>query len=200
MIIYAAENPEGSALSQEPYFKGSTSLVEACKNRDMGIIDLLLKYSARDDDCKALAIVIENQDEVIASKLLALKAHKDAEFDINKKGISDFHQGGIKGLAAVGSLAYSSIFPSTSVMINWHQNQLAYIKDQWLIDASVRLNPKLKLSPKYQLSAIHAITRLDLSSNDLSEIPQIVMQMQSLRTLCLAQNKIEALPPPLPKR
>ena len=35
---------------------------------------------------------------------MALKAHKDAEYDINKKGISD--QAGIKGLAAVGSLAY----------------------------------------------------------------------------------------------
>ena len=33
-------------------FKGSTCLVEACLNRDMGMIDLLLKYGARDDDCK----------------------------------------------------------------------------------------------------------------------------------------------------
>ena len=73
-------------------------------------------------------IVIENQDEVIASKLLALKANKDSEFGINKKGIGD--NAGMKGLAAVGSLAYASIFPTTSVMINWHQNQLAYIKVQ----------------------------------------------------------------------
>ena len=73
-----------------------------------------------------LLIVIENQDEVIASKLLALKANKDSEFGINKKGIGD--NAGMKGLAAVGSLAYASIFPTTSVMINWHQNQLAYIK------------------------------------------------------------------------
>ena len=106
----------------------------------------------------------------------------------------------MKGLAAVGSLAYSSIFPTTSVMINWHQNQLAYVKDQWLIDAAVRLNPKLKLSPKYQLGAVHAITRLDLSSNDLSEVPDVIFQMQSLKILCLAQNKIEALPPPQLKR
>ena len=34
------------------FFKGSTCLVEACLNRDMGMIDLLLKYGARDDDCK----------------------------------------------------------------------------------------------------------------------------------------------------
>lgn len=36
------------------FFKGSTCLVEACMNRDMGMIDLLLKYGARDDDCKVI--------------------------------------------------------------------------------------------------------------------------------------------------
>ena len=55
------------------------------------------------------------------------------------------------GFASVGSLAYSSIFPSTSVMVNWHQQGcLTHLKDQWLIDAAVRLNPKLRLSPKCQ--------------------------------------------------
>ncbi len=213
LIIYAAESPEGSTGSStasvldeasqqqsQQYFRGSTCLVEACRNRDMAIIDLLLKYSARDDDCKALAIAIDANDEIVASKLLALKAHKDPEFDLNKKGISDFHQAGMKGFAAVGTLAYSSIFPTTSVMINWHQNQLAYVKESWLVDASVRLNPKLKLSPKYQASALHAITRLDLSSNDISDIPSAVMSMQSLRMLCLSQNKLESLPLPQTRR
>ena len=39
------------------FFKGSTCLVEACMNRDMGMIDLLLKYGARDDDCKVIHYV-----------------------------------------------------------------------------------------------------------------------------------------------
>ena len=39
------------------FFKGSTCLVEACMNRDMGMIDLLLKYGARDDDCKVIHCV-----------------------------------------------------------------------------------------------------------------------------------------------
>ena len=30
--------------------------MEACLNRDMGMIDLLLKYGARDDDCKVRII------------------------------------------------------------------------------------------------------------------------------------------------
>ena len=86
----------------------------------------ILRFRIREKHVMNSLIVIENQDEVIASKLLALKANKDSEFGINKKGIGD--NAGMKGLAAVGSLAYASIFPTTSVMINWHQNQLAYIK------------------------------------------------------------------------
>ena len=160
----------------------STSLMEACKNRDMGMIDLLLKYGAKDDDCKALAAV--SGDELIMSKLLALKANQDPENGINRAGVSELNQGGFV-LASV----------SSSVMINWHQQGcLTQIKDQWLIDAAVRLNPKLRLSPKSQQIAVHAITRLDVSNNDLTVIPSVVFQMQSLKFLCLSQNKLEVLP------
>ncbi len=62
------------------------------------------------------------------------------------------------------------------------------------MDAAVRLNPKLKLSPKFQFSAVHAVTRLDLSNNELTEVPGCVWTMQSLKFLSLAQNKIESLP------
>ena len=75
---------------------------------------------------------------------------QDPETGVNKDGINEWLSGlgGGGGLgAAVGSLAYSSAtFPSTSVMINWHQQgqYLTYIKEQWLVDAAVRLNPKLR--------------------------------------------------------
>ena len=59
------------------FFRGSTCLVEACKNRDMGMIDLLLKYSARDEECKALGVAATSgPDELVMSKLLALKANQ----------------------------------------------------------------------------------------------------------------------------
>ena len=47
--------------------------MEACRNRDLGMLDLLLKSHARDDECKALFIAAHAKDEVIVSKLLALK-------------------------------------------------------------------------------------------------------------------------------
>jgi Leucine-rich repeat (LRR) protein len=62
-----------------------------------------------------------------------------------------------------------------------------------LIDAAVRLNPKLRLSPRCQQSALHAITWLDLSNNDLSEVPAAIFQMQSLKILVLSQNKLVSL-------
>lgn len=51
----------------------STALVEACKNRDVMMVDLLLKHGARDDDCKALAIAVQNKDETLTAKLLSTK-------------------------------------------------------------------------------------------------------------------------------
>jgi hypothetical protein len=126
LVIYATENSTAAQeFDEQFYFKGSTCLVEACRIRDLGMIDLLLKYGARDDDCKAL--MVAGGESVIVSKLLALKANQDLENGINKKGISEFNRVfASKGFAKVGSLAYnSSIFPTTSVMINWH-NQVSY--------------------------------------------------------------------------
>lgn len=51
-------------------------MVEACRNRDLGMLDLLLKSHARDDECKALFIAAHARDEVIVSKLLALKVRQ----------------------------------------------------------------------------------------------------------------------------
>ena len=41
---------------------------------------------------------------------------------------------------------------------------------------------------------MHAVTRLDVSNNQLTELPSCVWTMQSLKFLSAAQNKIEFLP------
>jgi ankyrin repeat protein len=51
----------------------STALVEACRNRDIGMADLLLRHSARDDDCKALQVAACNRDDILIAKLLSIK-------------------------------------------------------------------------------------------------------------------------------
>ncbi|XP_071041167.1 leucine-rich repeat serine/threonine-protein kinase 1 isoform X3 [Parasteatoda tepidariorum] len=171
----------------------STALVEACKNRDVNMVDCLVRYGARDDQCKALKVATANKDEHIASKLLTLKAYQDPEFKINKKALEivpSTHLGGL-----LGSVTFSSMFPTTPVMINWHgQKCLHYIKEEWLLNASMAHNVKLKLTARNQSSALMAITRLDISNNQLTELPLCIFQMASLRHFNAANNKIFKLP------
>jgi ankyrin repeat protein len=61
-------DPEDSGSSSV-----STALVEACRNRDIGMADLLLRHSARDDDCKALRIAARHKDAILTAKLLSIK-------------------------------------------------------------------------------------------------------------------------------
>ena len=92
-------------------------------------------------------------------------------------------------------MTFSSIFPTTPVMINWHSVKgLTKVRKQWLFDASVAHNIKLKLNIQNQLTAIIAITRLDLSNNQLKDLPFCLFQMPSLVILNLSQNYLETLP------
>ena len=87
------------------------------------------------------------------------------------------------------------MFPTTPVMINWHSLKgLSQVRKQWLIDASVAHNIKLKLNIQNQVTAITAITRLDLSNNGLKQVPFCLFQMPSLVVLNLSQNNLQTLP------
>ena len=175
--------------------RSSTCLQEAARNRDMGMIDLLLKYGARDDQNLALSTSAQTDDYLVMSKLLALKAHQDQESRVNKNALAEMHMGrSMKGRSSVSSLTYNSMCPSIPVMVNWHQTgALTVVKEQWLIDCSVKLNQKLRLSPKYQPLALHAITRLDLSNNEIFSLPDVLWSLLSLKFLSLAGNKLESL-------
>src|SRR6185437_12928939 len=81
------------------------------------------------------------------------------------------------------------------VMINWHSLKgLKHLRKQWLIDASVAHNIKLKLNLQNQVTAITAITRLDLSNNELKQLPFCLFQMPSVVIMNLSQNNLETLP------
>ncbi|XP_044740580.1 leucine-rich repeat serine/threonine-protein kinase 1 isoform X2 [Chrysoperla carnea] len=177
----------------------STALVEASKNRDLPMIDLLLKYGSRDDDCKALCIAAKNRDSTLTARLLSIKAHPDPEYKINKKVMTEnvvATTSKFSMFSQLTSLTYSSIFPNVPAMINWHNQKchLSQIRPEWLIDAALHVNPKLKQNPRCHDIGLYAITRLDISNNSLTTLPLVVFQLCSLRYLNCAQNKIEKLP------
>ncbi|XP_064473089.1 leucine-rich repeat serine/threonine-protein kinase 1-like isoform X2 [Ornithodoros turicata] len=165
----------------------STALVEACSNRDGPMVDLLLRHGARDDDCRGLQVALASGDnDRLISKLLALKAHKDPEYKINKTALESLS----------GPLFAAKLLPNTPVMVNWHgQHCLTKLSEQWLIDASMVHNIKLKLSTQVRLPALGAVTRLDVSSNELEELPECIFQcLPSLHVLSASQNKLASLP------
>lgn len=98
------------------------------------------------------------------------------------------------------NLTYSTLFPNTPTMINWHNQRchLTYIRTQWIVDAALHLNPKLKQNPRSFDIVLYSITRLDVSNNSLTSLPLTVFQLHSLRYLNVAQNKIDKLPIPVP--
>lgn len=51
----------------------TTALVIACENRDVSMVELLLKNEARDDEAKALSVAIRNGDDILITKLLSIK-------------------------------------------------------------------------------------------------------------------------------
>ncbi|KAE8744037.1 hypothetical protein FOCC_FOCC009321 [Frankliniella occidentalis] len=190
----------GTGGAGAPGGGGSTALVEACRNRDIGMVDLMLRFGARDDECRALRVAAglgSGKEDILLAKLLSIKAHVDPEYKINKKAMSENVPAAAQ-FAGLASLTYSSMFPNTPAMINWHGLRcgLSQVRTQWLVDAALHVNPKLKLNPRHQDIALYAITRLDLSNNALEWVPPAVLQLQSLRCLNLAQNKLERLPEP----
>ncbi|KYM96488.1 Leucine-rich repeat serine/threonine-protein kinase 1 [Cyphomyrmex costatus] len=184
-IPYDQNDPDGSY---------SSVLTIACQNRDVKIADLLLKHGAVDNECKALKIAAQNRDEALTAKLLSIKAHPDSEYKINKKAMTECTQSShFSALSSFGHVTYSTLFPKTPTMINWHDQQchLSQIRLQWLIDAVLHVNKKL--SSKNNDLVLYAITRIDISLNSITSIPSTMFYLQSLRYLNMAQNKIDTL-------
>ncbi|XP_066583862.1 leucine-rich repeat serine/threonine-protein kinase 1 [Prorops nasuta] len=171
----------------------STVLTIACQNRDIKIADLLLKYGAIDNDCEALKIAAQSRDETLTAKLLSIKANPDSEYKINKKAMTDSTQSHFSALSSFGNVTYSTLFPNTPTMINWHNQQcrLSQIRTQWLIDAVLHVNKKL--NAKNNDLILYAITRIDISHNSITSLPSVIFYLQSLRYLNMAQNKIDTL-------
>lgn len=64
----------------------------------------------------------------------------------------------------------------------------------WLLNAVQHCNPKLRINSQLRFVALGAITRIDISHNALVQLPSELFTLCSLRTLNVAQNRLERLP------
>ena len=170
----------------------STPLMEACMNEDSQMVDLLLKFEAVDEGSQVLQRAIESLHEDLAGVFLKHRSHCDLENTINRLALVDlFGRSSPKRLDSGNT--YKSIWPSSAVGVNWHELRLPYVAKSWLEEACYMKNgyPAHNVSSELCLAAI---TRIDLSNNNLTQLPCEIFLLPSLHYLNASHNLIKWIP------
>jgi len=83
-----------------------------------------------------------------------------------------------------------------SISISWHKKGLQFIKEDWLINASLNLNsPEVHSKLRHDVGlTLKLFTCIDLSNNSLEALPLVLFQMPSLKTLNLSENSLKSIP------
>ncbi|KAL9897903.1 leucine-rich repeat kinase isoform 1-T1 [Glossina fuscipes fuscipes] len=197
IVAKPVEDQNDPKCTEEIYGISNVPIAEACKQKSLAMVELLLKYGARDDNGSALSVAIVSEDEAILNRLLAKRVHPDSDYKINKKGLPTPVEVNVF-LPSANNISYSTMFPNTATIIDWHNNtnvQLPFVRVNWLVNGVLQLNPKLQGHPKMTAVALTAITRIDFSHNQLTNLPVEIFGLISLKYLNIAQNKITQLPP-----
>ncbi|XP_062127004.1 LOW QUALITY PROTEIN: leucine-rich repeat serine/threonine-protein kinase 1 [Drosophila sulfurigaster albostrigata] len=202
IVAKPVEDHNDPKCSEEIYGLSNVPIAEACKQRSLAMLDLLLKFGARDDNGTAISVAIASEDEALLSRLLARRVHPDSDYKINKKGLPTPLEVNVF-LPSASNISYSAMFPNVPTIIDWHSLsmnvQLPFVRCEWLVSGVLQLNPKLTSHPRLNEVALTAITRIDFSHNVLTSIPPELFNLVSLKYLNVAQNKITELPAPLAK-
>lgn len=174
---------DGEQSAEEGRCVGSGALVEATRADAPAIINFLFEKGAVDTDNKALRLAAQHKNEKLMRLFVTRLVYPDAEYKINKKNID------VGQLQLGQSLLPSSICPSRAAQLNWQGAKLETVLADWFVAASLVVNPRLKTTRL----ALAAVTRVDLSDNMLSILPSALLQMPSLRSLNLSENRIKRI-------
>ncbi|XP_071107767.1 leucine-rich repeat serine/threonine-protein kinase 1-like [Haliotis cracherodii] len=165
---------------------------------DPEVFELLLRHGAEDTDNISMKRAQETNNKEIIQLLLQHKTSKDHIHTINKTEMklayAEAHSS-FKSYPDRTSLPdeYRRLFPSCPVSVNWHRQQLDSIDKQCLIRASFVHN--LAMRPiDNNLTALYAITKIDISHNYFTELPKIMFELPSLQVLNAAENRIKRFP------
>ena len=160
----------------------SSALAQACSNDDVAMMDLLLGNSAMDDDHAVLSSAVERQNDEMIATVLKYRSHVDTEYQVNHDAV-DRHNFGRRTKA----------WPSVAVALNWHGLGLPLVNHAWLHDVCLLHNSVGAEITNHQV-ALAAVTRIDVSRNNLSLLPEELFQLPSLRVLSAANNRIRWIP------
>lgn len=184
IVAKPVEDHNDPKCSEEIYGLSNVPIAEACKQRSLAMLDLLLKYGARDDNGTAICVAIASEDEALLSRLLARRVHPDSDYKINKKSLPTPLEVNVF-LPSASNISYSAMFPNVPTIIDWHSLsmnvQLPFVRIPWLVNGVLQLNPKLSTHPRLSEVALTAITRVDFSHNVLTSVPPELFNLVSLK-------------------
>ena len=162
----------------------SSALSQACDNDDIEMMDLLLGNGATDDDHAVLCSAVERQNDEMIATVLKYRSHVDTEYQVNHGTVTtDRHDFGRR----------PKVWPNVGVALNWHGLGLPLVNHIWLHNVCLLHNSVGSGIGDHQV-ALAAITRIDVSRNNLSLLPEELFQLPSLRVLSAANNRIRWIP------
>ena len=146
-----------------------TALVQACLMNQVDTVRFLLRHGAKDARLKALSRSLKGSLHDVAGVLLCYNNHlREVSLEVRKA----------LGLSLDPKLSY--------LQVTWSSHNLKFICADWL-DLAIMEFPK----PKGHYCAI---TQLDLSTNQITELPKEIFKLQSLVNLDISRNQVDFLP------
>nr|XP_047128381.1 leucine-rich repeat serine/threonine-protein kinase 1-like isoform X2 [Hydra vulgaris] len=143
-----------------------TPLQFVCKNENIEVLKLLLKYNAKDHDGISLNEAMENNRDEVVNVLLSNGVYVNSERTVT---LNDFED----------SL--------TTVSIYWKKRFINFVKEKWILAAPSAVYSHHDDLIKNKLHS-QLITEVNLSNNKLEFVPFILFQLPSLRKLNLSNN------------
>ena len=175
----------------------TTPLMEACVNGDAKMIGLLLKYGANDENLKVLKTAVDLGKQDVLGKLLKYRSHVDSEYKLNFQALlleySGLENRESDEMCTSGTGTLKSLWPNKPVVVNWHGLQLADLYPGWLLQCCLLHNGKPTSLDLNERLLFLTITRLDISNNQLNNLPAEVFQLPSIRIINCSNNRIQIL-------
>ena len=146
-----------------------TALVQACLMDQPETVRFLLRHGAKDTRLKALSRSLKASHYDVAGILLCYSNQvKEVSSDIKK------------------ALSLSSEITTTYLQVSWNSKNLKFVRKEWLERVICEL-------PQFQ-GHLCAIAQLDLSSNQITELPIEIFKLSSLANLDISRNELKSLP------
>lgn len=168
----------------------------ALHNTDLLMLNKLFSLGVEDLNNHMFEEAVKSHPEFIAH-FLKYKAEKDKTNTMNKVlMLKEYELNNISFYDSDASSVDpndSKIFPETPVTLRWQNLKvLPTVESTWLTTTVKFFNPSMAILN--HRTAHYAVTRVDVSRNNLTMVPTALLQLPSLTVLCLSNNQITAFP------